>query len=137
MSHLAERLDDWAGWFIYNKDRLPLYYNEHADILRIRYGFFLTLIDGMFEVYALIIEQLQQAWFLRTGEVMPGTIARDLQQHVTWFYQHKDTIVDKDIQAEFLMQSHAKLLQTLKAITEELGALPSPALVGEEDADDG
>ena len=125
---------------MYNHDRLPLYYQQH-DVRAIRYQFMKTLLDGNYELYALVLEQIRDMWDIFHEALMSKALTDQIQQDVAWFYRHKETISDPDKQHAFVVQCQGKQLQLLKRIGEELDRLqrgaeyerPTPVAVDDED----
>ena len=120
--HYTERLEEWAEWFVFNHDRLRLYY-QGLDTRARRFTFCRTMVDGDYELLALALTLIRDAWLLWHEADMAHELGERIQAEVAWFYRHKDTITDPDKQFVFLVQAQGKVLQLLKAVGEELARL--------------
>ena len=113
------RVTEWADWFVFNHDRLALYYRQ-GDPRQERYTFAVTMIDGLYELAGWIAQRINDRWHEEYECAMPQDIVRQLQQDVVWFYQHRGTISDPDIQYEFVTRALGKALQALRNLGQEL-----------------
>ena len=128
---LLSRLEDWQTWVGANHQRLPLYYQQRG-ILETRDRFLTTCISGLYELMSLVLEAQYERYWLEQDAVMPLQTARQIQQDVIWFNQHKDTINDYDTRWDFLMRAVGLALRDIKLLGDDLGLL-APVTEGEDE----